>query len=165
MKKLLVSLLTFTLFSTGFAQTLTKIIDQMSDKVYWSDDGQVYIEDEAGFRIESSWKYNSPEPVFDGIMAKVVGLGSCVENVEMIILFDNGEKITKTSWNKFNCEGNAWYNLIESERTLFKTIPISKIRFTNSRTYDSITGTLEVPDYFITINRRAKNSEFDVINQ
>ena len=126
---------------------------------------QVYIEDEAGFRIESSWKYNSPEPVFDGIMAKVVGLGSCVENVEMIILFDNGEKITKTSWNKFNCEGNAWYNLIESERTLFKTIPISKIRFTNSRTYDSITGTLEVPDYFITINRRAKNSEFDVINQ
>lgn len=165
MKNLLITLLTFTFFSTGFAQTLTKIVDEMSDKVYWSDDGQVFIENDAGFRIECAWKYNSPDPVFDGIMAKVVGLGSCVENVEMIVLFDNGEKITKTSWNKFNCEGNAWYNLRENEINLFKTTSINKIRFTNGRTYDSITGTLEIPDYFITINRRADNSQFDVVNQ
>jgi len=165
MKNLLLTLLTFTLFSTGFAQTLTKIVDEMSDKIYWSDDGQVFIENDAGFRIECAWKYNSPDPVFDGLMAKVVGLGSCVENVEMIVLFENGEKITKTSWNKFNCEGNAWYNLKENEINLFKTTSISKIRFTNGRTYDSITGTLEVPEYFITINRRAENSQFDVVNQ
>jgi len=165
MKNLLLTLLTFTLFLTGFAQTLTKIVDEMSDKIYWSDDGQVFIENDAGFRIECAWKYNSPDPVFDGLMAKVVGLGSCVENVEMIVLFENGEKITKTSWNKFNCEGNAWYNLKETEINLFKTTSISKIRFTNGRTYDSITGTLEVPEYFITINRRAENSQFDVVNQ
>ena len=83
----------------------------------------------------------------------------------MIVLFENGEKITKTSWNKFNCEGNAWYNLRESEVNLFKTVPISKIRFTNGRTYESITGVLELSDYFITINRRADNNQFDVVNQ
>ena len=165
MKNFIVLLLSFMVFTIGNSQTLTKIVDEMSDKVYWSDDGQVFIENNAGFRIESAWKYNSPEPVFDGIMAKIVGLGSCVENVEMIVLFENGEKITKTSWNKFNCEGNAWYNLRESEVNLFKTVPISKIRFTNGRTYESITGVLELSDYFITINRRADNNQFDVVNQ
>lgn len=165
MKNFIVLLLSFMVFTIGNSQTLTKIVDEMSDKVYWSDDGQVFIENNAGFRIESAWKYNSPDPVFDGIMAKIVGLGSCVENVEMIVLFENGEKITKTSWNKFNCEGNAWYNLRESEVNLFKTVPISKIRFTNGRTYESITGVLELSDYFITINRRADNNQFDVVNQ
>ena len=165
MKNFIVLFLSFMVFTVGNSQTLTKIVDEMSDKVYWSDDGQVFIENNAGFRIESAWKYNSPDPVFDGIMAKIVGLGSCVENVEMIVLFENGEKITKTSWNKFNCEGNAWYNLRESEVNLFKTVPISKIRFTNGRTYESITGVLELSDYFITINRRADNNQFDVVNQ
>lgn len=165
MKNFIVLLLSFMVFTIGNSQTLTKIVDEMSDKVYWSDDGQVFIENNAGFRIESAWKYNSSDPVFDGIMAKIVGLGSCVENVEMIVLFENGEKITKTSWNKFNCEGNAWYNLRESEVNLFKTVPISKIRFTNGRTYESITGVLELSDYFITINRRADNNQFDVVNQ
>ena len=88
MKNFIVLLLSFMVFTIGNSQTLTKIVDEMSDKVYWSDDGQVFIENNAGFRIESAWKYNSPDPVFDGIMAKIVGLGSCVENVEMIVLFE-----------------------------------------------------------------------------
>ena len=125
MKNFIVLLLSFMVFTIGNSQTLTKIVDEMSDKVYWSDDGQVFIENNAGFRIESAWKYNSPDPVFDGIMAKIVGLGSCVENVEMIVLFENGEKITKTSWNKFNCEGNAGTTL-------------EKVKLIYSRLYRSV---------------------------
>jgi hypothetical protein len=165
MKKLSLIIASIFIGLTSYSQTLTKIVDEMSDKVYWSDDGQIYIKDDAGFRIECAWKYNSKEPVFDGIMAKVVGLGSCVENVEMIVLFDNSEKVTVTSWNKFNCEGNAWFSLKNNELELFKTVPITKIRFTNGRTYDSITGELDMSDYFIKINKRAENGDFDLIRQ
>ena len=57
-------------------------------------------------------------------MAKIVGLGSCVENVEMIVLFENGEKL-KTSWNKFNCEGNA-------------STTLEKVKLIYSRLYRSV---------------------------
>ena len=44
MKNFIVLLLSFMVFTIGNSQTLTKIVDEMSDKVYWSDDGQVFIE-------------------------------------------------------------------------------------------------------------------------
>lgn len=74
-----------------------------------------------------------------------------IENDEIIILFESGEKITKTSWNR--CYGEAYFNMNEKEIQLLRTQPISKIRMTNGRTYDSYTGDVQEKDkrYFIQL--------------
>ncbi len=88
------------------------------------------------------------------IAVTMVGIGNCNENDEIIILFENGDKITKESWKKFNCDGEAWFNsLTEKEIDLLRTQKLSKIRMTNGRTYDSYTGDVKEKDkrYFIQL--------------
>jgi hypothetical protein len=86
-------------------------------------------------------------------MVTMVGIGTCNENDEIIILFENGEKITKKSWKKFNCNGEAYFNLTDKEIDLLKKIPMSKIRMSNGRSYDSYTGDVKTKDkrYFIQL--------------
>lgn len=151
----------------SFSQELTKIIDTMSDKIYFIDSGTHYIDEtnNKGFRLDGLWKMNSEVPIFEGFAARVVGIGSCVENVQMIIQFENGEKITKLSWNKFNCEGNCFYRFTANELQMLKTIPISRIRFQNGRNYEQLTGEPLNPRFFIEINEKALQGGFVVIKQ
>jgi len=78
-----------------FSQELTKIIDTMTDKIYFVDSGTYYLDEanDQGFRLDGLWKMNSEVPIFEGFTAKVIGIGGCVENVTMIIQLENGEKI------------------------------------------------------------------------
>jgi hypothetical protein len=87
------------------------------------------------------------------ITATMVGIGGCNENDEIIILFENGEKIIKTSWKEFNCDGETYFNMDEEDIELLRTQPLSKIRMTNGRTYDSYTGDVKQKDkrYFIQV--------------
>jgi hypothetical protein len=87
------------------------------------------------------------------ITVVMVGIGSCNENDEIIILFENGEKIVKKSWNSFNCDGEAYFNINELEMKLLRTLPMSKIRMTNGRSFDSYTGDVIAKDkrYFIQL--------------
>mgnify|MGYP007072230169 FL=1 len=165
MKKLFLTMGLAAISAIGFSQELTKLVDTMGGKTYWSDLGVVQIDGEQGFRVDGSWEYNSSIPIFKGISSKVVGLGSCVENVQVIILFENGKKIEKTSWNKFNCEGNAWYNFTQSEIAQLKTLSISKIRFTNGRNYESMTVDFSEPNYFIDLNKKASSGDYTTIEE
>jgi hypothetical protein len=146
----------------GFSQTLTKHIDDMSGKVYFFDSGTYYIdsENEKGYRLDGNWDVKDGQPVFRGFFVKVAGIGGCVENVDMIILFQNGDKITKRSFNKFNCDGLCFYAFSNSEIVMLQTLPIDKVRFTNGRGFESVTGQPIDPNFFIEINKKANNLDY-----
>ena len=132
---------------------VVKETDAMSGKTYVYANRAFIVANDAGkvgFRVGT---YIKDDLSFGMITVTMVGIGNCNENDEIIILFENGEKITKKSWNKFNCDGEAYFNMNEKEIQLLRTQPISKIRMTNGRTYDSYTGDVKEKDkrYFIQL--------------
>ena len=167
MKKFIFALSLTLITSMGWSQQIIKVIDTMSDRFYWVDEGLLFLNDDnsAGFRITADFKRNSDVPVFEGLDFKVAGLGTCVENVQIIILFKDGSKITKTSWNDFNCEGYAWYNFNRSEIETISTVGIDKVRVTNGRTYDTLTLEAEDPNHFVEVARLAAANEYEVLEQ
>jgi len=167
MKKIFFTLGLVLVSFIGNSQELYKYVDEMTEKTYFFDSGTYHLNEEtkSGYRLDGLWDVRNGGPYFRGFTAKVVGIGSCVESVQLIILFENGEKIQKVSWNDFNCEGNCYYRFTESECEMLRTMSISKIRFQNGRTYESITGAPNNPRFFIEINEKAKNGNFTVKTQ
>jgi hypothetical protein len=92
------------------------------------------------------------------ILVITAGFGGCSENDELIILFKDGENIIKKSWNKFNCQGESYFNFNEQEYKKLQTTEISKIRMTNGRDFESYTGTVKLKDqrYFIQLFKSLK---------
>lgn len=159
LKVMMMTLMMCLMTMVSFGQTskdsvyLVKETDAMSGKTYVYGNRAFIVANDAGnvgFRVDTYIRDNMS---FGFITVTMVGIGSCNENDEIIILFDNGEKITKKSWKDFNCEGEAYFNLTEKEIDLLRTQPISKIRMTNGRTYDSYTGDVKEKDkrYFIQL--------------
>ena len=154
---------------TSFAQTVNadsvyviKESDAMSGETYvYGNRSFIVANDEStkGFKVDT---YIKSDLSFGMITVKMVNIGNCNENDEIIILFENGEKITKKSWKKFNCDGEAYFNLSESDIQVLRTQPISKIRMTNGRTYDSYTGDVKSKDkrYFIQLFYALDNKLF-----
>ncbi len=150
MKKIIL-ILTMLISLISFSQTTDSIYvmketDSMNDKTYFYPNKAFVIKNETGkigFRVSV---HIDGDLSFSMITVTMVGIGSCNENDEIIILLENGTKITKKSWAEFNCDGKAYFNLDESEITLIKTSPISKIRLTNGRTYESYTGDIKPSD-------------------
>ena len=143
----------------SFGQTkdsvyLVKETDAMSGETYTYGNRSFIVANDdlkIGFKVGSYIK--DSDLSFGMITVTMVGIGNCNENDEIIILFENGEKITKKSWKKFNCNGEAYFNMNEKDIQLLRTQSISKIRMTNGRTYDSYTGDVKENDkrYFIQL--------------
>ena len=132
---------------------VVKETDAMSGKTYVYVNRVFFVandEVKIGFWVDANIK---DDLSFDMLFVAMFGIGSCNENDEIIILFENGERIIKKSWNEFNCAGKAYFNMSEKEIQLLRTQPISKIRMTNGRTYDSYTGDVKEKDkrYFIQL--------------
>jgi len=114
-------------------------VDELEDKTYYMPSSDLIIansEKTEGAKISF---HLTDEGEFSFLTAKLVGLGNCYEDNKMIILFKNGLKITLTSWNKFNCDGDAYFNLNAEQRLLLSTLPVKTIRVTNGYTFESIT--------------------------
>jgi hypothetical protein len=154
MMTLMMCLITILSFGQKDSVYLIRETDDMSKKsyVYGSRDFVcTNATGKIGFRVSSH--INSIKLTFSMITVTMVGIGTCNENDEIIILFENGEKITKISWKKFNCEGEAYFDMNEKDIELLRTQPLSKIRMTNGRSYDSYTGDVKQKDkrYFIQL--------------
>jgi hypothetical protein len=98
---------------------------------------------------------------------KSINVGGCVEKSEIIFLFEDGTKINLMSWNKFNCDGNSWFEIGDSDAEVLATKELRKVKFINGRSYDSFT--LEVPAnrrrYFIQLYDAVKNNRAVTINK
>ena len=171
MKNLKVTIVTtaISLLSTiSFGQNKDSVyvineVDEMSGKNYIYSSREFICsnsEGNIGFKIDAH--INSKDSTFSMITATMVGIGACNENDEIILLFANGEKITRTSWKGFNCEGTAYFYMYPEDLEILRTQTLSKIRMTNGRTYDSYTGDVKQKDkrYFIQLFYALDNKLF-----
>jgi hypothetical protein len=127
---------------------LVKQIDEMDDKTYLFASYKFVVANEEktiGFIVQPniSDDYNLQD-----MIGTIVGLGSCNENDELIILFDNGEKVKLHSWKKFNCKGAVYFSIDDDTYNLLKNHKLMKIKITNGRTFQSFTK--EVPSKYQT---------------
>ncbi len=163
MKNLLFVL--FALFSNAmFSQgNIKKECDDMTDRCIYYPSSNIIIANsgkDKGFTIDARIVEENGSIKLSGILIKSVNIGSCNENDKLILMLSDSTKMTLTSWNKFNCEGNSWYNLkpLDSER--LGTHKVIKAYFQNGRSYDSYTGEIpaEDQDYFVKIAADCKNN-------
>jgi hypothetical protein len=141
-------------------QQIFRYQDDMTDKVYYFSSGiMVTNEDKSeGFRLQLDIKETDDKTIAsNGLTLKVVGIGNCFEKDNLIFLFENGEKISLTSWNKFNCEGDSWFYLnedyTETYTDLLKSQKLKKIRFENGYSHESLTREISGvnQNYFIEL--------------
>jgi len=153
MMTLMMCFMTVTLFAQKDSVYVIKSSDAMSGKTYIYGSKNFVVANETkdkGFIVDT---YIDDNLSLRMITVVMVGIGTCNENDEIIILFENGEKIVKKSWKTFNCDGEAYFNITESEMKLLRTLPMDKVRMTNGRSFDSYTGDVSAKDkrYFIQL--------------
>ena len=159
LKVMMMTLMMCLITMVSFGQTskdsvyLVKETDEMSGRTHVKVNRAFSVANDEGTIGFIVYPTIKDDLSFGTILVGMFGIGSCNENDEIIILFENGEKIIKKSWREFNCEGYAYFNMNEKEIQLLRTQPISKIRMTNGRTYDRYTGDVEEKDkrYFIQL--------------
>lgn len=140
-----------------------RIVDEMTDKTYYSPSRKLICVNESediGFSTRFFIKANPDKSLYaDDLYFQAAGFG-CVEGVEVIFLFLDGTKITLKNWNDFNCDGDVFITLSKTDKQALLTKELSKIRFTNTRSYKSYTA--EIPsdnkDYFIQMADAIKKS-------
>lgn len=177
MKKTIILISSLILSFNSYAQTKTKIkkevdsvyivksVDEMSDDTYHFPTFKIPLIDKAlnkGLGISAfidEKGYDNTIFIKD-LDVKSINIGGCVENCEIIFLFEDGTKINLFSWNKFNCDGNSWFHIEENQAEMLATKELKKVKFINGRSYDSFT--LEVPAnrkrYFIQLYDAVKNN-------
>jgi|LauGreDrversion4_2_1035121.scaffolds.fasta_scaffold146738_2 hypothetical protein len=116
-------------------------IDKMTDKSYAFGSKSLLCSEDGkkGFIVRITLNNKDGEVSYNGLNVKSVGIGSCVENSTLIILFEDDTKVQVGAWNKFNCEGN---NYMDWQGKSFDKITEKKVkalRFQNGRTMDSYT--------------------------
>jgi hypothetical protein len=151
---------------------IIKSVDDMSDKVYHFPTFKIPLIDKVenqGLGISAfidEKEYDNSIYIKD-LDVKSINVGGCVEKSEMIFLFEDGTKINFLSWNKFNCDGNSWFEISETNADVLATKELIKVKFINGRGYDSFT--MEVPKnrrrYFIQLYDAVKNNRVVTINK
>lgn len=141
-------------------QQIFRYQDDMTDKVYYFTSGlMVTNEDKSqGFRLQLDIKEIDDKTLaFDGLTLKVIGIGTCFEKDNLILLFENGKKMSVNSYNDFNCEGDSWFVLndgnSETYIDLLKSQKLIKIRFENGSSHESLTQEISEKNqnYFIEL--------------
>jgi hypothetical protein len=156
MRKLFIAMAMALPFLSFSQQCIVKDCDDMTDKcVYYPRYNMIVANDAKtiGFTMDARVVENSGQLSMADIMVKSVNIGNCNENDKLILLFDDSTKLSLGSWNKFNCEGNAWFSVRHSDLDKLGSHKIIKAYFMNGRSYDSYSSTIkpEDQDYFIKI--------------
>jgi hypothetical protein len=128
--------------------------DKMTDKEYYFSSKKLICsnpEKTKGFTITPNFKKVDNDMVENGLILSNVNIGNCDENDQLIFLFDDDSKITLTSWNKFNCDGKAYFDISDEQFNILSSKLIKTIRFINGYKYETFTYSLEISqkDYFV----------------
>ena len=159
-------LLATALFSfSAYSQTtkpylIEHCIDKMTDREYFLSSKNFVganAQKTEGFAITPAFKNLDGKMVQNGLILENVGIGNCDEKDNLIFLFEDDTKITITSWNKFNCEGKAYFNLSEDDfRVTYQNV-YPAIRFNNGYTNNSLTYSLKKEEQGFFINVYTNN--------
>jgi hypothetical protein len=164
---LLISMSAFSQSTTPFV--IEHCIDKMTDQEYYFTQKKLICanaDKTKGFTISPNFRARGGAYENNGFLCKNVNIGNCDENDSLIILFEDDTKITLASWNKFNCEGTVYFNLTDGEINELSTKKVKSIRFSNGRSYESLTVALkeDQKNYFIRAYTNQKVIEIDCSN-
>lgn len=157
MKKVI--LLALALFSMKVnAQNILKSCDDMSNECLYFTDAELILANDSktkGIKVSPSIEEKDGKIFMSGLIVKMVNIGVCCENNELIVMFSDSTKATFKSWNKFNCEGDAYFDVAVSDWSSFFLKPILKIKIENGYTHDSFTGSIKDSsrNYFINVGK------------
>jgi hypothetical protein len=170
MKKLLLNLV-FLISLSAFSQTSFPFIiehckDKMTDKEYYFAQRKLICsnpEKTKGFIVIPNFKAENGVLKNNGFICENVNIGSCDDKDNLIILFEDDTKIILTSWNKFNCDGNAYFDLSENQLVDLSIKKVNAIRFSNGYSHESLTVDLkqDQKDYFVRAFSNPKIVEVD----
>jgi hypothetical protein len=146
-------------FAQAKKQTPSKYIiehcvDEISFKEYYLPKNSLILlssDNVQGFKITPNIVKKGDSLSIKSFIVKQANIGSCQEKDILYIQFENKEVVTLDSWNKFNCEGTAYFDIDEYLAEKLKTTKILTIRFKNGYSGDYYTHTLKQNDssYFI----------------
>ena len=151
---------------------IIKSVDDMTDKVYHFPTFKIPLINKSssqglGISVFIDEKEYDNSIFIKDLDVKSINVGGCVEDAEIIFLFEDGTKINFFSWNKFNCDGNSWFEINETNAEILATKELTKVKFINGRGFDSFT--MEVPKnrkrYFIQIYDAVKNNRVVLIEK
>ena len=173
LKSIMLGLMFTVIASLSFAQDdsvyVQKMVDDMSEKVYYFPSRKMVCatqDKKTGFTVSVFIDKKGDGVVVSDLNVKMVNIGSCVENNEMIIMFEDETKISLKSWNEFNCKGDAWFKTSKSDREKLATLRIKKIKVQNGRTYESYTYELtDDEDYFIQLFYATANNKIKLVKE
>ena len=164
MKKLIFIVATLVATQMQSQVSIVRHQDEMTDKVYFFTKKGIVIKStdaQSGFRVELSIQEKNGELSQDGLIVKAVNIGSCYEDNKLTMLFENGEKFTIVSWNKFNCDGDIYFSIPNKNWELMQSQKLMKMRFENGRTYDSLTGEVDDKEHFISLNKQMEEGKYE----
>jgi hypothetical protein len=156
--------------SVDTSYKIYELVDEMTDKVYYTANRKLILandEKTKGFSLRLDIEKNKDGKLEGtGILASLVGLGSCCEKVELIVMFEDQTKFSLLSWNKFNCKGDAWFFIKETHIKQLSEKKLLRIRIRNGFTGDMFTQDVESnsKNYFMNFFRLIslnKSEKFD----
>jgi hypothetical protein len=135
--------------------------DGMTNKEYYVASMRLICrkDEKVGFGIQPTFKNLRGKPSYTGLTVISKGIGTCVQNSELIFLFEDGTNLSTKSWNDFNCKGDSYFDLNSS---LLNKIakPLKAIRFTEGRSHASYTHEVPAEDknYFVDVKAALEQS-------
>ena len=136
-------------FSQEPAKTICYDIDDFTDKkslnagsdIYYTDGGDMSSEGMLFIMsIREGKKKKDAKISRVSLIVSVYGMGGCVdEGSTLNVIFEDGSKTELVNWNDFDCEGTNYFNFSAQQIEMFKKSPIKAMRYTNKRSYKSIT--------------------------
>lgn len=165
MKKTFLILATLFGSVTSKSQTIIGDCTDLSGKCWYYVNEKIIVsnsEKTKGFTFSPSVDMKNDKLVCDGIIASMVNIGACCENNTMILLLEDSIKITLKSWNKFNCEGNAYFHLTAFECRQLREHKILKAQIQNGRTYDTYQNSISTKnqDFFFRFFKGLDANEY-----
>lgn len=171
MKKIFISLSIIAASLMSNAQL--HIIEDASDlggKVYIYPSENLIVtnkEKNKGFTLSADFKRKGTEGDLHltGIIGQLVNIGTCCEKNELILMFEDSTKMTLVSWNKWNCEGNAFYSLDGEQAEILGSKKIIKSQMKNGYSYESYANNVSGIDqgYFVTLVADAKQNKVKLV--
>tara|TARA_R110000824_G_scaffold332891_1_gene519473 strand:+ start:1190 stop:1678 length:489 start_codon:yes stop_codon:yes gene_type:complete len=153
MKKTITTVLMLVIAISSFAQLkINKTVDEMTDKESYLTNERFLAtnpEKNKGCAIDMVIDVVNNVKISNYMFVQMIGIESCNENNILIMLFENGEKLSIKSWNKFNCKGNAYFSLSKENVNMLKTNILDKVRITNGYSHNSYTAEIDYKTYFI----------------
>lgn len=171
MKQIFISLSIIAVSLTANAQL--HIIEDASDlggKVYIYPSETIILtnaEKSKGFTLSASLERKGTEGNLHltGLIGQLVNIGTCCEKNQLILMFEDSTKMTLVSWNKWNCEGNAFYRLDGEQAEILGSKKIIKSQMKNGYSYESYANNVSGVDqgYFITLVADAKQNKVKLV--